>query len=195
MDPLLNQARAGQRQVYFVDAAHFVYGPFLAPPGVVWCFCRTFIKTPAGRQRLNVLGALNALTRQFVSVVNQTYVTAQTVCQLLDKLRALHGGEAITIIMDNARYQHCKLVVAHAATLGIDLLFLPGYSPNLNLIERLWKFIKKDCLNGRYYPTHQQFQAAILESLDAINTRHQDALKTTLTLNFQMFDNAQLLAA
>ena len=95
----------------------------------------------------------------------------------------------------NARYQHCKMVVAHAATLGINLLFLPGYSPNLNLIERLWKFIKKDCLNGRYYPTHQQFQAAILDSLDGINTRHQEALKTTLTLNFQMFDDVQLLAA
>jgi transposase len=189
---VLNEARAGQRQVYFVDAAHFVYGPFLA---IVWCFCRTFIKTPAGRQRLNVLGAINAVTRQFVRVINQTYVTAQTTCELLDKLRAMHGGDPITLVLDNARYQHCKLVVAHAALRGIDLLFLPGYSPNLNLIERLWKFIKKDCLNGRYYPTHQQFQAAILDSLDAINTRHQEALQTILTLNFQMFDDVQLLTA
>jgi transposase len=101
----------------------------------------------------------------------------------------------LTLVLDNARYQHCKRVVAHAATLRIDLLFLPGYSPNLNLIERLWKFIKKDCLNGRYYPTHQQFQQAVLDSLAAINTRHQDTLKTTLALNFQMFDNVQLLAA
>ena len=84
-------------------------------------------------------------------------------------------------------------VVADAATRGIDLLFLLSYSPNLNLIERLWKFINKDCLNGRYYRTHQQFQAAILDSLDAVNTRHQPTVKTTLTLNFQMFDNAQLL--
>ena len=189
---MLNEAQAGQRQVYFVDAAHFVYGPFLA---IVWCLVRTFIKTPAGRQRLNVLGALHAVTRQFVSVINETYVTAQTVCQLLDKLRALHGGEPITLVLDNARYQRCKKVMDHAAMWGIDLLFLPGYSPNLNLIERLWKFIKKDCLNGRYYPTHQQFQQAILDSLAAINTRHQDALKTTLTLHFQMFDNVQLLAA
>jgi transposase len=169
-----------------------VYGAFLA---VVWCFRRTFLRTPSGRQRLNVLGALNAVTPQFVSVINQTYVTAQTTCQLLDKLRALHPGDLITLVLDNARYQHGKLVLAHAATRGIDLVFLPGYSPNLNLIERLWKFIKKDCLNGRYYPTHQQFQAAILDSLDAINTRHQEALKTTLALNFQMFDDVQLLGA
>jgi transposase len=162
---------------------------------VVWCFRRVFLRTPAGRQRLNVLGALNAVTRQFVSIINQTYVTAQTTCQLLDKLRALHGEEPITLVMDNARYQHCKLVAGHAATLGINLLFLPGYSPNLNLIERLWKFIKKDCLNGRYYPTHQQFQAAIRDSLDGINSRHQPALKKLLTLNFQMFDQAQTLSA
>ena len=169
-----------------------MYGAFLA---VVWCFRRTFLRTPSGRQRLNVLGALNAVTHQFVSVINQTYVTAQTPCQLLDQLRALHPGVPIRLVLDNARYQHCKLVLAHAATRGIDLVFLPGYSPNLNLIERLWKFIKKDCLNGRYDPTHQQFQAAILDSLDAINTRHQEALKTTLALNFQMFDDVQLLGA
>lgn len=169
-----------------------MYGPFLA---IVWCFSRIFLKTPAGRQRLNVLGALNAVTRQFVSIVNDTYVTAQTTCELLDKLRMLHGDEPITLVMDNARYQHCQLVVAHAATLGIDLLFLPGYSPNLNLIERLWKFIKKDCLRGRYYPTHQQFQEAILASLSRINTTHQPALRTLLTLNFQTFDDVQILAA
>lgn len=189
---MLNEAQAGRRHVYFVDAAHFVYGPFLA---VVWCFCRTFLKTPAGRQRLNVLGALHAVTRQLVSVINDSYVTAVTVCELLDKLRALHGGEPITLVLDNARYQHCEKVVAHAAAKGINLMFLPGYSPNLNLIERLWKFIKKDCLNGRYYPTHELFHQAVRDSLDAVNGRHQHALKTTLTLNFQMFDNVQLLAA
>jgi transposase len=189
---VLNEAAAGRRHVYFVDAAHFVYGPFLA---FVWCFCRTFLKTPAGRQRLNVLGALNAVTRQLVDVINDAYVTAATVCELLDKLRALHGGEPITLVLDNARYQRCKMVAAHAATLGIDLLFLPAYSPNLNLIERLWKFIKKDCLNGRYYPTHHLFQQAVRDSLAAVNDRHQEALKSTLTLNFQMFDKVQLLAA
>lgn len=189
---MLNEAQAGRRHVYFVDAAHFVYGAFLA---VVWCFCRTFLKTPAGRQRLNVLGALNAVTRQLVQVINDTYVTAATVCELLDKLRALHGGEPITLVLDNARYQHCRQVVAHAAAKGIDLLFLPAYSPNLNLIERLWKFIKKDCLNGRYYPTHPLFHQAVRDSLAAVNDRHQEALKTTLTLNFQMFDDVHLLAA
>jgi transposase len=192
LDPVLTQAQAGQCQVYFVDAAHFVYGAFLT---LVWCFARTFLKTPAGRQRLNVLGALNAVSRQLVSVVNQSYINAHSVCELLDKLRTLHPGQALSVVLDNARYQHCKAVIAHAAALQIELLFLPGYSPNLNLIERLWKFIKKDCLNGRYYPTHEQFEQAILASLAAVNTRHQEPLKRTLTLQFQTFENVQLLAA
>lgn len=189
---MLNQAQAGQRQVYFVDAAHFVYGAFLT---MVWCFCRTFIKTPSGRQRLNVLGAINAISHQFVSVINQAYINAQSVCDLFDKLRELHPTEPLTIVLDNAPYQRCKKVLAHAAQRGITLLFLPPYSPNLNLIERLWKFIKKDCLNGRYYPTHQEFQAAILESLNKINTSHKATLGRTLTLNFQMFDKVQILTA
>lgn len=162
---------------------------------MVWCFCRTFIKTPSGRQRLNVLGAINAISHQFVSVINQAYINAQSVCDLFDKLRELHPTEPLTIVLDNAPYQRCKKVLAHAAQRGITLLFLPSYSPNLNLIERLWKFIKKDCLNGRYYPTHQEFQAAILESLNKINTSHKATLGRTLTLNFQMFDKVQILTA
>ena len=86
------------------------------------------------------------------------------------------------------------MVMDQAAKRG-RLLFLPPYSPTLNLIDRLWKFIKKDCLNGRYYPTHQLFHAAIIDNLNAINTRHKGTLKITLSLNFQMFDKVQLLAA
>jgi transposase len=155
-----------------------------------------FLRTPSGRQRLNVLGALNAVTRQLVCLTNQTFVNADTVCELLDKLRSLHGpGHPITLVLDNARYQHCRKVIDYAETWQIDLLFLPGYSPNLNLIERLWKFIKKDCLNGKYYPTSQQFIAAIESSLEGVNNRHQQALKFLLTLKFQMFNNVQLLTA
>ncbi len=167
---MLNQAQTSQGHVYFVDAAHFVYGAFLT---VVWCFCRTFIKTPAGRQRLNVLGAINAVSHQLVSVINHPYIKAQSVCDWLDKLRELHPEVPLTIVLDKARYQHCKKVLAHTVQCRISLMFLPPYSPNLNLIERHWKFIKKDCLNGRYYSTHQEFQAAILDSLNGMNTRHQ----------------------
>lgn len=105
--------------------------------------------TPSGRKRLNVLGALDALTKELIMVVNETTLTAETVCELLSKL-ALHVGEgAITVVLDNARYQRCALVQAHAAALGIEVLYLPSYSPQLNLIERLWRFVRKDCLYSR----------------------------------------------
>jgi hypothetical protein len=122
-----------------MDAAHFVFAPFL---GIVWCFERLFVKAPSGRQRLNVLAALNALTHEVWTVKNLTYITAETVCELLAQLANAHVGIPLTIILDNARYQRCTLVQMVADSLGIELLYLPNYSPNLNLIERFWKFVK-----------------------------------------------------
>src|SRR4051794_39454643 len=72
-----------------MDAAHFVFAPFL---GVVWCFERVFVKAPSGRQRVNVLVALNATTRELFTVHNLTYITAETVCELLGVLAGAHPG-------------------------------------------------------------------------------------------------------
>jgi transposase len=74
-------------------------------------------------------------------VANDSYITADSVCELLRKIAKLNLDVPITLVMDNARYQKCKIVAALADQLDIDLLFLPAYSPNLNLIERLWKFV------------------------------------------------------
>ena len=79
--------------------------------------------------------------------------------------------------------------------LSIELLYLPPYSPNLNLIERLWRFLKKDALYGRYHATFADFQAAIQDTLDQLPTKHKDKLASLMTLNFQVFDNVSLLAA
>ena len=65
LEPRLAEAKAGQRVVFFMDAAHFVFAPFL---GLVWCFERLFVKAPSGRQRVNVLAALNATTRDIFTV-------------------------------------------------------------------------------------------------------------------------------
>jgi hypothetical protein len=72
LDPRLAQARAGQRAVFFVDAAHFVLAPFL---GFLWSVTRLFVRAPAGRQRFNVLGALNAITHELLTVTHDTYIT------------------------------------------------------------------------------------------------------------------------
>ena len=87
------------------------------------------------------------------------------------------------------------MVQALAAQLGITLLFLPSYSPNLNLIERLWKFTKRRALYGRYHPTFREFQAAIQEVLDGVSTKYSQPLASLMTLNFQQFDDVSLMAA
>lgn len=189
LEPRLEEARAGGRALFFVDASHFVLGAFL---GFLWSFARVFVKTPSGRQRFNVLGALNAITHEILTVVNDTYITAQQVCQLLRIIAAQNLGVAITVVLDNARYQRCALVQALALSLNIELLFLPTYSPNLNLIERLWKFVKKQCLYSKYYEDFASFKAAIYQCITQAHIKHKKELASLLTLKFQTFENVSL---
>jgi transposase len=81
-----------------------------------------------------------------------------------------------------------------ALELRIERLFLPSYSPNLNLIERLWKFVKKECLSCRYHEDFARFRAAIAECLEGVEDKHKSSIKSLLTLNFQAFEEPQLLA-
>lgn len=178
--------------MYFVDASHFVLGSFL---GWVWCAARLFVRAASGRQRYNVLGALNAKTRELICVTNHTYVTAETVCELLRKIAASAPTLPITLILDNARYQRCRLVENLAAELGVELLFLPSYSPNLNLIERLWKFVKKEALHCRHHTNYADFHAAIDACINGISTTHAEKLRSLLTLNFQTLESVPLLTA
>jgi transposase len=192
LKPCLDAAQAGRGHVFFVDAAHFVFGTFLC---CLWSVTRIFIRAASGRQRFNVLGAWNAVTHQLIAVTNTTVVNTETMCELLRKIAALGLSGPITLVLDNARYQRNAVVQALASQLGITLLFLPSYSPNLNLIERLWKFIKRRALYGRYHPTFVEFQAAIQETLGGLPTTHAEQLKTLMTLNFQLFEDVSLMAA
>ena len=192
LEPLLEEARAGTAQVFFVDAAHFVMGAFLC---CVWCRLRLFIRGGSGRKRYSVLGAWNAVTHELVSITTDATVTAETMGALLLKIAALGLQGPLTLVLDNARYQHCAVVMELAKSLNIHLEFLPSYSPNLNLIERLWKFIKKQALYGRHYATFSDFRAAIDGCLAKIPTEHREKLKSLMTHNFQTFDPASFLAA
>src|SRR4030065_235333 len=104
------------------------------------------------------------------------------------KLAALNLAVPITLFLDNARYQKCALVQALAASLNIELCYLPAYSPNLNLIERAWKFVKKQCLYSKYYADFAAFKSAIETCLSETHTEHQSALDSLLTLRFQTFN-------
>ncbi len=188
----MEAARAGEGHVLFVDAAHFVFGTFLC---CLWSFVRLWVRAASGRQRLNVLGAWNAVTRQLTYVANTTVVNTETMCELMRKIAAENLVGPITLVLDNARYQRNAVVQALAAELELALLYLPSYSPNLNLIERLWKFIKRRALYGRYHATFADFRGAIQETLDGLPTTHAPQLATLMTLNFQEFEHVSLLAA
>jgi transposase len=192
LNPRLAQAQTGQRAVFFVDAAHFVLAPFL---GFLWTLARVFIQAPCGRQRFNVLGALNAVTHELITVTNDSYITSLQVCELLNKLAALHRTVPITLFLDNAAYQRCALVLETAARLQIELCFLPAYSPNLNLIERLWKFVRKQCLYSHYYADFASFKTAISTCLAQTHTTHKAALDSLLTPRFQLFTKAHFVPA
>jgi transposase len=183
IEPRLAEAQAGQRAVFLVDAAHLVLAPFL---GFLWSLTRLFIQAPVGRQRFNVLGALNAITHELITVTNDTYITSEQVCHLLHHLAALNLGVPITLFLDNARYQKCARVMSTPLSLDLELCFLPAYSPNLNLIERLWKFVKKQCLYSHYYADFGSFTSAIMDCLSQTHSTYND-LDSLLSLRFQTF--------
>lgn len=176
--------------MFFVDASHFVFGTFLC---CLWSFVQLYVRAASGRQRFNVLGAWNAVTRSLVFVTNTTVVNSETMCELLRKLAGLGLVGPIRVVLDNAKYQRNKMVEGLAEELGIRLMFLPSYSPNLNLIERLWRFTKRKALYGKYHATFADFRAAIEKTLADIPNQHAEALASLMTLKFQRFENVSLM--
>jgi transposase len=189
LEPLIEQAQARKLHLFFVDAAHFVMLPFL---GYLYSLTVRLIKAASGRQRFSVLGALNAVTKEVVTITDHGYINAVSVGELLQKLHALFGDLPIVIILDNARYQRCAFVEETARKLDIQLIFLPPYSPNLNLIERLWKFVKKKALYNQYYAHYEQFHKSISNCLEQTGTTYKCDLDILLVAKFQSFKNATI---
>jgi transposase len=125
LEPLTKQAQAALIRLFSVDASPFVPLPFW---DYLYSLKRVFIRSASGRKRFNVLGALDVVNQTLISVCNETYITATTVCQLLEMLTMQYTTAPIYLILDNARYQRCALVEATAAALGIHLVFLEQHS-------------------------------------------------------------------
>lgn len=160
-----------------------------ANQSVVWSEKRLFVKAYSGRKRFNVLGALNAVSHAMVYVTNDTVVNAWTIVDLFRRIRETYPEGAISIVLDNARYQKCHVAQSAANMMKIDLIFLPPYSPNLNLIERAWKFIRSKCLNSKYYPSFKDHFNAIVSCIDDFSCKFKIELKSLFSWNFQTFKN------
>jgi transposase len=188
--PLIEMAKNHAIELFFVDASHFVMGGFA---GRVWSVVRKYVKTASGRQRYNVLGALNFVTKKIETVCNDSYITSTQVIELLENLIALFD-RPIKIILDNAKYQRCKAVIEKAAELGIELIFLPTYSPNLNLIERVWKIVKSKVLSSSYLETFDNFCLNIFECVTTLHEKFADDMSSSVTENFKIIAENQLVS-
>jgi transposase len=190
LHPLMAQAKKGDITLLFIDASHFVMGcDFL---GYIYGKARRFIKTYSGRMRYNVLGALNFVTKKVTTITNDTYITSKEICDLLTKTAFEYAGKPIYFVLDNARYQKCKIVQELASRLKINLIYIPAYSPNLNLIERLWKFAKGQ-LRTRSYEHFNIFKEKIDTIVNSTNNENKDIINKLINEKIQLFDDLKAI--
>lgn len=144
------------------------------------------ISSNTGRKRISIIGAINAISHKPTTLITEDNCDKEMIKQLLDEIRNdyLRTGK-IYVFLDNARYSHNKEVGLKAKSLNIKLIFLPPYSPNLNLIERLWKFLKKKIRKNAFYNTFEKFTTAIYDFFKNIE-QYKTELETLLTLKFEI---------
>ncbi len=187
----MEKARKGKVTLLFMDASHFVMGcDFL---GFIYGRVRRFVLTFSGRKRYNVLGAIDFITKKVLTVTNDKYITATEVCEMLWKISKEYEGKITYLVLDNARYQKCKAVQELASKLGIRLVYIPPYSPNLNLIERLWKFVKAE-LRTKYYDNFSLFKDKINSIIDSTTHENQARICKLIDEKVQLFDDLQLIS-
>src|SRR3954470_2889330 len=170
---------------YFVDACHPVWGVGLLYSRWLLTGQRLYVGVGSGRKRLNILGAYSPDDHDYVDLrLTRENITGEQFVKLLEKMLAKHPGtEKFILYLDDARY-YSKPVVKEwlAKHRQFRLVFLPAYSPNLNLIERLWKFLRKTALN-RWHKTFEAMQDAVAEVLDHLE-RHRGELDSLMSEKF-----------
>ena len=168
--------------VYFADSTHPMLNPILSE-GWIRKGKEYEVKTNSGRQRVNINGAIEMKTLNVVSRSCKR-VNGSSMCDLLRAIRLKHPkAKKIHLILDNTPYNKSNQVRDLARELKIKILYLPAYSPNLNPIERLWKFVKKNVMANRYFPDLETFQKELMLFLRGIR-KHKQELSSLITDNF-----------
>ena len=185
------EAGPGTRR-YFVDACHPVWGVDLLYSCWLLVGQRFYVGVGSGRKRLNILGAYNPDDHDYVDLrLTKENITGEQFVKLLEALRAKHPDtEKFILYLDNARYYNKPCVKEWLARhRQFRLVPLPAYSPNLNLIERLWKFLRKKALS-RWHVTFEGMQTAVAEVLDRLGD-YRDELSTLMTERFAIVEVGQ----
>ena len=173
-------------QIAFVDAVHPMHN---TRPTKAWIKkgVTKYIKSNTGRQRINLNGAYNPITQDTIIMEEET-VNAESMLSLFKELENKYATDSVIyVILDNARYNRAKLVQEYVKNSRIQLLYLPPYSPNLNLIERLWKFMRKKVMNTHYYEKFDEFKKAILGFFDKIH-EYKNELAKFIGQKLQLYD-------
>lgn len=145
-----------------------------------------WVNSNSWRERINIIWALNLVTKRPTTIITQANCDKETIKIFLQEIKKEYQwAEKIKIYLDNARYQRSYEVQELAKELWIELRFLPPYTPNLNLIERLRKFIKKKVFKHKYYESFELFEAAIITFFHDIDTRDNE-LQSLLTIKFEI---------
>lgn len=179
-------------QIYFVDATHPEHN---TKPSYGWILKGKdndkYVKTNTGRERLNLNGALNLKGKMAVILEEQT-INSHATITLFQKLAVKQPKGKIYIILDNARYHHSKIVKLWLKRhKRFKLVFLPTYSPNLNIIERLWRFFHQKVTWNHYFETFEEFRSETLKFFKNLNL-YEKEVSTLLTDNFQLIPNLHL---
>lgn len=174
--------------VYYADGVHPTHN---SRSTYAWIETGKRMEQPmvSGRDRININGLLNAYDVTDVIALDCGSVNAQSTKELYQTALEKHpDAPAVYIISDNARYYHNKNLRKWVEETRIKQIFLPPYSPNLNLIERLWKFLRKKVINTGFYRSKEEFRQAIKRFFDNIGT-FKEELESLLTLNFRLVNS------
>jgi transposase len=172
-------------RIYFLDATHPQHN---TKPFYGWILKGKkhdkYIKTNSGRERLNLNGALNFQEKTALLLEEKT-INQEATLRLLEAIKNKQKSGKVYLILDNAKYHHAKIVrnwvLNHPR---FNLMYLPAYSPNLNLIERLWRFFHQKVTNNRYFKTFKEFKQETLQFFENLK-QYEKELATLLTDNFQ----------
>jgi transposase len=178
------KAASDETPLYFVDGTHPSYTAHTAYGWIRKGETRE-LKSNHGRQNVNINGALSWPGREFVH--RQTgRITSAEMILLFEDLQARHPtASAIRVVLDNARYNHSKEFKAWLACddCRVELVHLPAYASNLNLIERFWWLFEKTAIYDEYFPTFADFKAAV-EGFFARLDDYQDEILSLITDKF-----------